>query len=72
MSERHIRCPHCRGAVIAISRKGPNGSWHHAPAANVQTMMSPTARNVVLLVCPNKQCGKVAEWAGKRILIIDT
>ena len=32
-------------------------------------MMAPGKRNVVLLTCPF--CNGVAEWTGKRILIID-
>ena len=68
VSVRPVRCPHCRSAIIAERRPIPSGA-HFALGDQVQAMMAPGKRNVVLLTCPF--CNGVAEWTGKRILIID-
>ena len=69
MTKRDVRCPHCKAAVIAETRPSRTGGSHSEPAASVQLLRDPAQRNAVLLVCP--ACKGVAEWKGKRILIVD-
>lgn len=69
MTRRDVRCAHCRTATLAERRPNRTGGEHYSPAPNVRVHYDPNTRNVVLLVCVS--CGRVSEWFGKRILIVD-